>query len=350
MTVAIFLSYAREDRAKCDELFTFLDELGVDVFRDVDRLVGGEHWHDHILQKANASKVFIFLASTSSVNNAGMIQEELEVARQKLSRNEPFRFLTVRLDEYPLQDWMNEWQFIRSSDEHLPDKVVHSINQIAADTGFPILATGGKAFVNRNPRRTSYQTSDCDYSYAIPTISIVGDQFAASELNSAIRGRVAESILEMRGWVEANQRGEPGSFIDITPLNVVLSEKYIGLSFERVAHYAKAAHPEHHFLTVNIKRQPWSLMQTGIASEHRARLIELIIDELRAQDPSWEQDTLTESLANYDFASNVNFLDDGVRVYFGDYSLGSYIVEAQERDFLSPEIREIFGEPPSEQP
>ncbi len=348
MTVAIFLSYAREDRTKCDELFTFLDELGVDVFRDVDRLIGGEHWHDHILQKASASKVFIFLASASSINKSGMIQEELEVARQKLSRNESFRFLTVRLDECPLQDWMNEWQFIQSTDEHLPDKIVHSINQIVADTGLPILATGGKAFVNQNPRRTSYQTSDCDYSYAIPTISIVGDQFAASELNSAIRGRVAESILEMRGWVETNLRGEAGSFIDITPLNVALSTKYIGLSFERVAHYAMAAHPEHHFLTINIQRQPWSLRQIGIASENRERLIELIIDELRAEDPSWEPDVLAESLANYDFASNVNFLDDRVRIYFSDYSLGSYLVEAQERDFRTPEIRALLGEPSNE--
>ena len=109
-----------------------------------------------------------------------------------------------------------------------------------------------------------------------------------------------------------------------------------------------AAHPEHHFLTINIQRQPWSLRQIGIASENRERLIELIIDELRAEDPSWEPDVLAESLANYDFASNVNFLDDRVRIYFSDYSLGSYLVEAQERDFRTPEIRALLGEPSNE--
>lgn len=345
MTISVFVSYAREDQSFSDEIFAFLEQLGLDVFRDVDGLVGGESWHDHILRKAEEARLFIFLASSASINKPGMVQEELAIARRKLDTGGEFKFIVIRLDETTLQDWMYHRQFLEAQDVALMEKIVRATNDLIQGDESAIVGLSGKAFVNQRPNEVRYSDqTGCSYWYSIPSISIVGDRFAAAELNSAVRGRVAELVLNMKGWVAAEPRWQnENSMIVVTPIAVDVSTKYLALSFEHFAHFGSAAHGQHNFMTISLRRDPWSLKHVALRDEDRPRLIELVIAGIPTDEEMlWEHAELVESLGRFDFASHTVFLDSGVRIFFPDHVLGPYVMGPRVLDFAGEEIVSIM--------
>ncbi len=64
----LFLSYARADVAKVDELFADLTQAKRDPWRDLE-VSGGQQWWDEILERVESCDLFIFLLSPDSVRS-----------------------------------------------------------------------------------------------------------------------------------------------------------------------------------------------------------------------------------------------------------------------------------------
>jgi len=89
----IFLSYAREDHARAEQIATALTAAGYDVFWDVN-IPPGKTWADILEQKLAAAKAAIVLWSKNSTTSK-WVREEARLARDQ------GKLLPVLIDESP---------------------------------------------------------------------------------------------------------------------------------------------------------------------------------------------------------------------------------------------------------
>lgn len=79
----VFLSYASEDQVLVEHLAKLLDQVGVSVWIDCKRLVGGQHWGEAVDDALGAVDIFIACLSPSYVDGQGYFQAELRRARAR---------------------------------------------------------------------------------------------------------------------------------------------------------------------------------------------------------------------------------------------------------------------------
>ena len=100
-TVRIFISYAREDKQKAEDLYQRLAEEGFEPWIDTKNILGGERWESSIERAIKTSDFFIGCLSTNSVSKRGFLQKEIKTAldvwKQKLDSD--IFLIPVRLEE-----------------------------------------------------------------------------------------------------------------------------------------------------------------------------------------------------------------------------------------------------------
>jgi len=79
----VFLSYAHRDRARAERLVRELDRRNVKVFRDVDRLKGGDRFERELATAVRGSDIFLVLASKASAGSK-WVRRELKWAKAEL--------------------------------------------------------------------------------------------------------------------------------------------------------------------------------------------------------------------------------------------------------------------------
>jgi len=77
----VFLSYAREDRARAEQIAKGLTSAGYDVFWDVE-IPPGTSWADFLAEKLTQSKAALVLWSTTSTSSQ-WVREEARLARDR---------------------------------------------------------------------------------------------------------------------------------------------------------------------------------------------------------------------------------------------------------------------------
>ncbi|MDZ4777523.1 MAG: toll/interleukin-1 receptor domain-containing protein, partial [Alphaproteobacteria bacterium] len=77
----VFLSYAREDRAKAEQIAQALGSAGYDVFWDIE-IPPGASWADFLAEKLSQSKAALVLWSTTSTSSQ-WVREEARLARDR---------------------------------------------------------------------------------------------------------------------------------------------------------------------------------------------------------------------------------------------------------------------------
>jgi hypothetical protein len=115
MTVAPFISYAREDRAVAVRLRDDLARLGAAPWIDVSDLVAGEDWQFAISRALRQSSHFVALLSHNSVNKRGYVQKEVREALDLLDQLPPGAvfIVPVRLDDAePLHDRLRNLHWV----------------------------------------------------------------------------------------------------------------------------------------------------------------------------------------------------------------------------------------------
>lgn len=76
----IFISYASEDRVKCEQLYRDLRAEGYDTWIDSQNLVAGSNWSIEIKKAIRKSQYVIVVLSSNSVSKRGYIQKEIREA------------------------------------------------------------------------------------------------------------------------------------------------------------------------------------------------------------------------------------------------------------------------------
>lgn len=110
----VFLSYAREDRARAEQVAHGLEANGIDVFWD-NEIPPGATWADHIEQKLSQCKALIVLWSAHSTKSQ-WVREEARMGRDKgvlipaMIDNVPAPFGFGEVQAADLSNWNGEAQ------------------------------------------------------------------------------------------------------------------------------------------------------------------------------------------------------------------------------------------------
>jgi TIR domain len=86
--VRVFLSYSRTDRALVDRFDDDLTQAGIEIWRDVEALRGGEEWRTQIVEAIEQSDVFLLFVSPGSMGSDN-VRRELTVAEEDGKRVVP---------------------------------------------------------------------------------------------------------------------------------------------------------------------------------------------------------------------------------------------------------------------
>ncbi|OHX36006.1 hypothetical protein BJL95_22400 [Methylomonas sp. LWB] len=113
----VFLSYAKENEDKVDDVYQLLNASGVDVWMDKYDLVGGQNWDSTIKSEIEKSAVFVAFLSSASVSKTGIVQKEFKFAlEQQSKRPENSIFvIPVRIDECEIPSLLAEYHCINST-------------------------------------------------------------------------------------------------------------------------------------------------------------------------------------------------------------------------------------------
>jgi hypothetical protein len=78
--VRLFLSYAREDEVRIENVYRELCDEGFQPWMDTKDLLPGENWESSIRKAIHASEFFLVFFSANSVNKRGFVQKEIKLA------------------------------------------------------------------------------------------------------------------------------------------------------------------------------------------------------------------------------------------------------------------------------
>jgi len=98
----IFLSYARKDVARVNELYRELKRYGFSPWQDHKDLLGGREWIDEIIETIKNCAFFVVCISQNTVDGqtGGLVREITEVLElTKFPREDPIFVIPVRLEK-----------------------------------------------------------------------------------------------------------------------------------------------------------------------------------------------------------------------------------------------------------
>lgn len=135
----VFLAHASEDKRFVRELYSKLQENGLDPWLDEKKLLPGVRWDDEIKNAIKKSRIFLACISRNSVSKSGYIQKELKMALAELEQKPPghIYFIPVLVEDVELPNIsvgtinLRDYQAINiSSTEGLERLISHIRNQL----------------------------------------------------------------------------------------------------------------------------------------------------------------------------------------------------------------------------
>ncbi|MDX7764100.1 TIR domain-containing protein [Aeromonas caviae] len=97
MSLKIFISYAKEDRAQALIYFNRLSEEGFHPWIDINKLLPGQNWEAEIERAFSDANVVILLLSKNSVSKRGFVQREANDAIERLRYKHPTDIYVIPL-------------------------------------------------------------------------------------------------------------------------------------------------------------------------------------------------------------------------------------------------------------
>lgn len=112
----IFISYAREDLTKAEDLYRRLLDAGFSPWMDKNNILFGEEWHSNLETAIRESDFFLALLSAASVNKKGVIPKEYSIALgvpwERLESGRPYIIIPVRLDDCSVPESLQRHQWL----------------------------------------------------------------------------------------------------------------------------------------------------------------------------------------------------------------------------------------------
>lgn len=141
MTPEIFISYSSRDVARVSRIASRLEQAGIGVWRDADRILGGENYGPKIVDAIRGSKVLLLACSEASMRFKN-VKQEIQLAWTYDVPYLPLRLEPVQYSEQ-VEYWLagSQWIDVHSVDESewLPrvGAAIHALGGAAA--GAPAL-------------------------------------------------------------------------------------------------------------------------------------------------------------------------------------------------------------------
>jgi hypothetical protein len=118
-TVQIFLSYAREDEEKVEDLYQKLSDASFKPWMDTKDILPGERWKSSIQKAIRRSDFFLACLSANSVNKRGFLQKEikdaLDIWLEKLDSD--IYLIPVRLEDCEVPESLRVFQWVNLFEE-----------------------------------------------------------------------------------------------------------------------------------------------------------------------------------------------------------------------------------------
>lgn len=137
---SVFIIYSREDIAIAKELATFLHEVGLDPWLDVEQLVPGQIWRQAIVKAMQESGVAVVLLSESLYASKAAMAELGAATKVITARDKNiFPILPVRLDSTEVPKDLATVQWVNWSDIDARRKLLLGLSNA---TGLTLPSTG----------------------------------------------------------------------------------------------------------------------------------------------------------------------------------------------------------------
>jgi hypothetical protein len=112
--VQIFLSYARKDKTKVENLYQKLSDEGFKPWMDKKDIIPGEHWEPSIRQAIQNSHFVLACLSTNSIDKRGMLQKEIKMALDMMQEmlESDIYLIPVRLEKCEVPQSLRLIQYV----------------------------------------------------------------------------------------------------------------------------------------------------------------------------------------------------------------------------------------------
>ena len=125
----IFLSYAREDEEKVENLYQKLSAARFKPWMDKKNILPGERWKSSIRKAIQCSDFFLACLSANSVSKRGFLQKEikdaLDIWQEKLDSD--IYLIPVRLDDCKVLGSLSDFQWVNLFEEDGLTRLVKAI-------------------------------------------------------------------------------------------------------------------------------------------------------------------------------------------------------------------------------
>lgn len=265
MSLKVFISYAKEDRAQALTYFDRLSDEGFSPWIDTKKLLPGQNWEAEIERAFSDANVVILLLSKNSVSKRGFVQREANDAIERLRYKQPTDIYVIPLllnqCEVP-SHIAGRLQYLGVSTPGAWEQVLTSLKLAAEQQSIEI--TNGlpigpfRVFTERFEEQWQGAPGH-DISIEYPRFESTQQPEIAKELSQLFSGIAVKALIDGRQkpW---DQSPELFPKIDSFPaMNgrwdsfgvVHATTKLLSLSYDIGWFGAGAAHPNSHFETYN---------------------------------------------------------------------------------------------------
>lgn len=359
----IFISYARDDKNRVLEFYHFLKQMGFNVWMDCQQLKGGQDWEFEINRTIEKSLVILVFLSRHSVSKIGYVQTELKLALQKASRHPEgdVCIIPVMLDnDAKIPNSIKSMHCISGNEPNATELIANSINYAVAQRGDKLQETQRRENIYWYSMLIREQKDGIPgYEIEIQVIDFKSEIYEnLSDITIYIKGQLIDQIFKYR---HESLYADPQRF-NLTQdkfirTNIfeahcddpIIQGKILSLRYNIYWYGAGAAHPNVNFRTFCFVLDPVILItslseifdsSTNALSIFREKVRNKLLQfaSLQQTDRDWI-DRGTENWGDFDaFILGRN----GVRVAFGNYTIGPYVVGTHEVEIPYGEIAPLM--------
>jgi hypothetical protein len=128
-TAQIFLSYAREDEEKVENLYQKLSDAGFKPWMDKKDILPGEMWKSSVQKAIRHSGFFLVCLSANSIDKRGWIQREIRDALDiwQAMLDSDIYLIPVRLEDCEVPERLRDFQWVKLFEEDGWTRLVKAI-------------------------------------------------------------------------------------------------------------------------------------------------------------------------------------------------------------------------------
>lgn len=265
MSLKIFLSYAKEDKAHAFKYYDLLAHEGMRPWVDEKHILPGQNWEAEIDKAFQDAHVIILLLSKRSVDKRGFVQREANDAIERLRYKKPTDIYVIPLLLEPCEVPSNisgRLQYVDISTAGAWEQLRASLLLAAEQQSIELtngLSAGPFSIFSEVLEDYWEGFPGHDIKIGYPRFESATRPDAAKELSLFFGGRATRALIVSRQkpWDQhPDLFTEPGGFQTLNgrwdDYGIVhANDQFLSLTYEVSWYGAGAAHPNSHFETYN---------------------------------------------------------------------------------------------------